>query len=142
VPFERGLVIVAAGTPPETFPWSNVITVTPGAPLLLWLAWGAREPLSEQITFTVQLFDDSGQRVAQIDQEMGGGAYPTTMWHTWMDEPVVVDEFPLEVPTHIAKGRYLLRAGAYESASVIPLHQTNGDPWVELAIIEVEQGLP
>lgn len=137
-PFEGGLWLVAAGTPPEVAATGAApLRAAPGDTLPIWLAWGASEPLPERLTFTVQLFRGE-ERVAQRDQEMGGGRFPTPRWHDWLAQPVVVGEFPLTLPADLPPGSYHLRAGAYESATVRPLLRPDGSAWVEVAIVEVE----
>jgi hypothetical protein len=103
------------------------------------MAWAARQPLDQRITFTLHLVDDQDQLVAQVDQEMGAGHFPTTLWHEWMKDPAVVGEFPLSIPSRLGPGRYRLLAGAYQSDIVLPLDRLNGDQWVELAVIEVSR---
>jgi hypothetical protein len=137
VPFERGLELVAAGLPPGAPAWGPEVQVEPGTTLPIWLAWGARERLAQRITFTLHLVDGGGQRVAQVDREMRGGHFPTTLWHQWLDEPVVVDEFLLSIAPDVPPGRYHLLAGAYESEKVVALIRPNGDPWFELAAVVV-----
>jgi uncharacterized membrane protein len=139
VPFERGLILAAAGTPPDSPSWGPVIEVEPGTPLPIWMAWGARQRLDHRITFTLHLVDDHGRLVAQVDQEMGAGHFPTTLWHEWMRDPVVVGEFQLPISSSLSPGRYRLLAGAYRSETVLPLARLNGDQWAELATIEVIQ---
>ena len=139
VPFERGLVLLAAGLPPEAPNWGPLIGVEPGTMLPVWLAWTAHQPLDQRITFTLHLVDGDGARVAQVDQEMGGGRFPATLWHMWMDVPTITDEFQLTVPADLPPGRYRLLAGAYESEAVVPLLRRGGDPWFDLATLEVLQ---
>jgi uncharacterized membrane protein len=136
-PFERGLVLLAAGLPPGGPKWGPVIQVETGTVLPVWLAWTAHLALDQRITFTLHLVDDTGEHVAQVDQEMGGGRFPTTLWHVWMDAPTLVDEFQLPIVAELPPGRYRLFAGAYESDSVTPLLQPDQDAWFELATIDV-----
>lgn len=139
VSFEHGLVLVAAGLPPEGPSWGPVIKVEPGETLAIWMAWTARSPLDEHVTFTLHLVDDTTGLVAQIDQQMGMGRFPTTLWHEWQEKPVVVDEFRLSIAPDVPTGRYHLLAGAYESETVTPLICSGGDAWFELAVVEVSQ---
>jgi hypothetical protein len=136
--FERGLVLVAAGTPPDAPAWKPVLSAGPGMSLPVWVAWAAHQPLNQRIAFTVQLVDERGERMAQVDQEMGQGRFPTTLWHEWMENPVLVGEFCIPVPPDLPPGRYRLIAGAYESETVVPLLRPDGSPWVELAAVEVQ----
>jgi hypothetical protein len=105
--------------------------------LPIWLAWTAHDPLDQRLTFTLHLVDDAGEHIAQVDQEMGGGRFPATLWHVWMDTPTLVDEFQLPIAPELPPGLYRLLAGAYESGSVTPLLGPDGDAWFELATIQV-----
>jgi uncharacterized membrane protein len=137
VEFERGLVLAAAGTPPGAPTWRPILSAEPGMALPVWVAWAAHQPLNQRITFTVQLVDERGERVAQVDHEMGGGRFPTTLWHEWMDVPVLAGEFRIPIPPDLLAGRYRLIAGAYESETVVPLLRPDGSPWAELIAVEV-----
>jgi hypothetical protein len=139
VPFERGLALVGAGLPPESMAWGAVIDAEPGATLPIWMAWAAQRPVDQRITFTLHLVDASDRLVAQIDQEMGRGRFPITLWHDWLQSPIVADEFELPIPVDLAPGRYRLLAGAYNSETVALLAQLNGGSWFELALVEVSQ---
>jgi hypothetical protein len=136
-PYEHGLVLSAVGTPPDAPSWGPTVEVESGTTLPVWLAWAARRPLDQRITFTLHLLDGQEQLVAQVDQEMGSGHFPTTLWHEWMKDPVVVGEFLLPIPSHLSPGSYRLVAGAYQSETVRPLVGLNGDQWVELATVVV-----
>jgi hypothetical protein len=116
-----------------------VITAEQGRTLPVWMAWAARQPLDRRITFTLHLVGDLDRPLAQRDQEMGTGHFPTTLWHEWMDAPVVVGEFRLSIPSHLSPGRYRLLVGAYESETVVPLVYLEGNQWFELATLEVSQ---
>jgi hypothetical protein len=103
------------------------------------MAWAARRPFEQRITFTLHLVDGSGELVTQIDQEMGLGRFPITLWHDWLQSPVVADEFDLPIPSDLPPGRYRLFVGAYDSETVALLAQLNGGSWFELATLEVIQ---
>jgi uncharacterized membrane protein len=139
VAFEQGLTLVGAGLPPEFESWGAVISVEPGTTLPVWMAWAAQRPLEQRITFTLHLVDRSGKLVTQIDQEMGQGRFPITLWHDWLQTPVVADEFDLPIPSDLPPGRYRLLVGAYDSETVALLAQLNGGSWFELALVEVIQ---
>jgi uncharacterized membrane protein len=136
-PFGRGMELVAAGVPPEGPPWGPLIKAEPGTTLPVWLAWTAHQPLDQRITFTLHLVDKGEGHVAQVDQEMGAGRFPATLWHVWMDIPTVTDEFQLPIAADLPPGRYRLLVGAYESEGVVPLLRPDGDAWFELATVEV-----
>ena len=70
--FERGLTLLAAGTPPEGPAWGPVVTTTAGTTLPIWLAWDVAAPLYRRLTFSLHLLDETGKRVAQVDRVNGG----------------------------------------------------------------------
>lgn len=138
VPFERGMRLVAAGTPSEITTWGTETYLVKGETILpIWLAWGATTPLEERISFTIQMFRD-GKHIAQVDQEMGAGHFPTTHWHDWLEQPVVIGEFNLELPENILEGRYDILTGAYESQTITPIMQDDGINLIKLTTIIIE----
>ncbi|MEZ4767837.1 MAG: DUF2079 domain-containing protein [Caldilineales bacterium] len=137
--FDLGLVLAAAGTPPEGPAWGPSIRMAPGATLPVWMAWQATEPIDRRVTFSLHLVDADGNLVAQSDGEMGGGQYPTTLWDRWSERPTVAGEFPVQLPADLPAGRYSLLAGAYDTETVSALSRPDGNQWVELASIEVGQ---
>jgi uncharacterized membrane protein len=137
-PFDQGLVLVGAGTPPEAAAWGSPIRAKRGTTLPVWLAWAATGPLDRRITFSLHLVDAAGELRSQVDREMADGHFPTTLWHTWMTRPVVADQFPLVLQPDLPAGTYRLLAGAYESEGVKALSRPDGSQWFDLATIEVE----
>jgi len=87
--------------------------------------------------FSLHLVDSDQQTLAQVDSEMHSGRFPTTLWHTWMRDPIVVDEFPLVIPADLPAGRYPLLAGAFDLETVSALITPDGSPWLELTVLEV-----
>lgn len=128
--FERGMVLVGAGGA-----WRTDAQQA-GDTLAVWLAWGAREVQPERLTFTLQLFRGE-ERVAQVDREMGNGRFPTSRWHDWLAQPVVVDAFPLSLPADLPAGDYELRAGLYESGTVQTLTTPDGAGLVSIGTVRV-----
>ena len=53
-------------------------------------------------------------RLAQNDREAGDGRFPTSLWHTWTNPFMVLDEYNLALPADLLPGRYELWAGAYD----------------------------
>lgn len=137
VPFERGLVLVAAGLAPGGVSWDSWIPAEPGTVLPIWMAWSARNRLDRRVTFSLHLVDDSGTLTAQIDQEMGAGRFPVTLWHDWLESPLVADEFRLSIPLDLAPGCYRLLAGAYDSETVVALRSVVDGEWFELAQVSI-----
>lgn len=135
--FEDSLRLVGAGIAPEAGVWDETLTVRPGDTLPVWMAWEGTSPLDERITFSLHVVNDKDTLVAQADSEMGRGRFPTNLWHTWVDRPMLVDEFPVTLPSDLPAGRYRLLAGAFETETVRALSRPDGSQWVELATIEV-----
>ncbi len=90
-----------------------------------------------RITFSLHVVDQNGERVAQADSEMAGGRFPTNLWNTWVDRPMLADAFPVTLPDDLPPGRYRLLGGAFETEAVRALARPDGSQWVELAEIEV-----
>lgn len=139
VAFERGLWLVGAGAPSESAAWGTIIRAAPGTTLPVWMAWRSDALLEQRITFSLHLVDQEGRLVVQADSEMGGGRFPTTLWHTWVDRPTVAGEFQLSLPADLPAGSYRLLAGAFETDTVAPLAGLDGGQWAELATLEVRQ---
>jgi uncharacterized membrane protein len=135
--FESGLKLVGAGLPPEVGNWDETLHAAPGETLPVWMAWQATLPLDRQITFSLHVVDEAGERVAQVDSEMAGGRFPTNLWNTWVDRPMLADAFPVTLPVDLPPGRYRLLGGAFETDTVRALSRPDGSQWIELAVIEV-----
>lgn len=95
--------------------------VAPGDTARLMLAWLRTGNLDSPHVLFIHLLDAQSpqadgtlRRVAQNDQEPGGGRYPTTQWDTWTRPFVVLDEQRLSVPADTPPGVYQVWAGAYD----------------------------
>jgi hypothetical protein len=100
------------------------------------LRWQARRPLGQDYTVTLQLLDEAGQLVAQVDQPPLGGAYPT---RSWAPGQPVVDLYELPLPQPLPAGRYRLAVGLYELESLARLPVTEGEtvgPGADLAVLQ------
>jgi len=117
--------------------WGERVRTAPGMTLPIWMAWRSDAPLAQRITFSLHLVDQEGRLMAQADSEMGGGRFPTTLWHTWVDRPTVASEFQLSLPVALPAGSYRLLAGAFETDTVAPLARLDGGQWAELATLEI-----
>lgn len=133
MPFERGLRLAGANLPAD-----RTLEVAPGDTLPFWLAWRAEQPLEQRLTFTLHLVSDAGDHVSQVDKEMAGGRFPTTLWHTWMETPTVADAFPLPIPENLPADRYGVLAGVYEQETLTPIRSIDGAQWIEIATIDVQ----
>jgi len=137
VRFEDGLRLVGVGTAPGDPPWGPTVSVRAGSVLPVWLAWGADSRLERNIAFSLHLVADDGRLVAQVDEEMGHGRFPTSLWHTWLDRPVIAGEFLLAIPPDLPAGVYALLGGAFERDSMATLMRPEGLAWVKLASVDV-----
>nr|MBA3532069.1 hypothetical protein [Ardenticatenales bacterium] len=95
--------------------------VVAGQSARLMLAWRRTGTLDRRYVFFVHLLDprtltENGQpmRVAQNDQEPGGGRFPTIHWQSWTQPEIVLDEQRLTLPAELAPGPYEVWVGAYE----------------------------
>ena len=96
---------------------------TSGQSMRIALAWrrvtGA--PLEHDYVFFLHLLDPQHPqgdglptRLAQNDREAGDGRFPTSLWHTWTNPYMVLDEYNLALPAGLLPGTYELWAGAYD----------------------------
>ncbi|MDQ7030684.1 MAG: DUF2079 domain-containing protein [Ardenticatenia bacterium] len=127
VPFEAGLLLAG----------SRVMWTQSGT-LDVWLAWRTWAPVEERITFTVHVVNSAGKHVAQVDKEVGNGQFPTTLWRTWVTDPLVVGRFSLELPNRFPPGTYRLLVGAYVADPFRVVLRQNGDMWYPLQTITLE----
>jgi len=89
--------------------------------MLITLYWQVHEDLTRDYTTTVQLFDESREKVAQNDAMAGGRYYPTSLWKR---DEVLVEEhtMALEVTAREATMRpVLILIGMYEGATATML---------------------
>ncbi len=95
--------------------------------LALDLDWRALHPLAENYTFFVQLLNQQGRPVAQVDTYPWSGRYPTSVWKP---DVVVRDHYRLALPANLAPGPYRLIAGAYrlETMQRLPVADASGQP--------------
>jgi hypothetical protein len=75
------------------------------------LRWQALQPVENDYTITIQLFDKDDNLVAQVDKPPFGGAYPTTAWQPGTEMP---DTYTLELPESVPGGEYRLAVGVYD----------------------------
>lgn len=84
--------------------------VRPGQPLPVTLYWQAVQETEEDYTVFIHLVDSqTGQIIAQVDEEPVHGTYPTSLWVTG---EVVRDEHTLSLPS-VPPGTYTLQIGLY-----------------------------
>jgi uncharacterized membrane protein len=94
--------------------------VHPGDTIRLMLAWHRLGSLDKRYVFFVHMLDQENSHpngspkiAAQSGHEVGNGRFPTTLWETWTNPPVVFDEQDIQIPANTPDGVYYLWAGAY-----------------------------
>lgn len=91
----------------------------------LILAWRRTGALDKHYAFFVHLLREGGpaadnglpEILAQSGHEPGEGKFPTTLWSTWTNPRIVLDEQRLSIPAELPPGQYYVWAGAYETES-------------------------
>ncbi len=97
-------------------PTDNLVS---GAPLSITLYWQPQQRVDGNYTSFLQLLDSQGNKFAQAEDHVAGGAYyPTSLWRPG---EFVRDVFTMTVPADLVPGPYTLLAGMYR------LNDTNGD---------------
>ncbi|MCL4296464.1 MAG: glycosyltransferase family 39 protein [Anaerolineae bacterium] len=106
-----------------------------GDPLPVTLYWQAVAEMKTDYTVFVQLLNDAGQVVAQVDSQPLAGAAPTT---TWLPGEIVTDPYTLTLPGDLPPGGYRLISGLYDAATGARLPITAGGNFVELSLFTVK----
>ena len=98
----------------------------PGETISLTLYWEVLDLLEEDYTVFVQVIDADGQVVTQKDNYPQNGTYPTSIWSE--QDPIVVDEYELVLPTEIGRPPYRIIVGMYrlEDGSRLPIRDSDG----------------
>jgi len=107
----------------------------PGAAIEATLYWRANGPTLRPYTVFLQLLDDSGALIAQVDRWPAAGQWPSTCW---VGGETIADPYVLDVPDDIAPGRYRLVTGLYDAGSGGRLVATDGRDAIELAEITID----
>lgn len=82
----------------------------PEQPVKLTLYWHSLNPVATDYDVFVHVLDDSGQIVAQVDQEPVRGLAPTSLWQPG---DTIGDPYQLTLPPELAAGAYAINAGMY-----------------------------
>ncbi len=100
-------------------------TVRAGDVLTAALYWRANNTPDRDYTVTVQLWDQQGRVVRQIDQQPGTGFRPMSGWSAG---EVVRDNYALVLPADLPTGLYRIVVGLYEWPSLrrMPLNAPDG----------------
>lgn len=96
------------------------------------LVWQPRAEITIDYTIFVQLLNEAGQVVAQIDRQPLAGQAPTT---TWLAGEVLADSYSLQLPDDAPPGQYRLIAGLYNAATGQRLLLSAGADFVDLGVI-------
>lgn len=91
--------------------------------LRLVLYWHAQSPVSARYTVFTQLFDPSGQLVAQQDNWPVTGLAPTD---TWTPGALIRDPYRLALPAGVEPGDYQLLVGLYDESGRRTLTMADG----------------
>ncbi|GIK41188.1 MAG: hypothetical protein BroJett011_50210 [Chloroflexota bacterium] len=110
-------------------------TLAAGGPLPVTLYWQAIAEMKTDYTVFVQLLNDAGQVVAQVDSQPLAGAAPTT---TWLPGEILTDPYTLTLPANLPPGGYRLIGGLYDAATGARLPVAAGGDFVELSLFTVK----
>lgn len=119
----------------ESVIW-NEDSARPGSTVTIEVTWLIREPLFADYSATAQLYDDSGNRVSQLDLEPYGGMPPSSSWQAG---DTVTTTFEMPIPGETAPGNnYRLMIALYARTPDfprVPIQQAEGTSatefWVE-----------
>lgn len=80
--------------------YDALAAVEPGEPVFVTLYWSASEPLPSDLFATVQVVGDleRGEKLAQADQALGTGSFPTYPTGRWQAGQIVWDRYLLQLP--------------------------------------------
>jgi hypothetical protein len=109
--------------------------LTTGRSLSLTLYWQAVAEMDVSHTVFVQLLNQVGEVVSQIDSPPQAGAAPTS---TWLPGEVLADPYILSLPAKLPPGDYRLITGLYDPATGERLPVATGADFVELAQLTVK----
>jgi hypothetical protein len=84
--------------------------IAPGDTLPLTIFWRAREPLNEDFSVYVRLFDAEDKIITRWDAFPGRGLYPTRVWQPG---EIVTDEYRLPIPLDARAGVGRIEVGLF-----------------------------
>ena len=88
--------------------------IEPGGAITVTLYWEVLGQVEEDYTVFLQLLDADNQVVAQKDNYPQNGTYPTSIWTE--QDPIVADEYELELPAEIGRSPHRIIVGMYRLA--------------------------
>jgi hypothetical protein len=102
-----------------------------GDPLPLTLVWRALAPTAADLSVTVQLLDETGRPIRQVDEPLPGGS------SLWLAGEVVIQSLALTVPDQAGDYRLIIAVYDADKAGFPRLRLANGADSVELGEIEI-----
>ncbi|MCI0475240.1 MAG: hypothetical protein L0Y55_03260, partial [Anaerolineales bacterium] len=84
--------------------------VAPGGELPLTIYWRAREPMHEDFSVFIRVFDANDKIIARWDAFPGGGLYPTRVWQPG---EVIEDKYRLHIPFDARAGVGRIEVGLF-----------------------------
>jgi len=103
-----------------------------GDVLPITLYWEVDAPVGQDWITFMQMFDEEGNKVAQVDQMPGNGFYPPTAWQAGL---LLADQYEMSLPADLPAGRYQLLFGWYWEGE--RLNWADGQDAHTLAEIEI-----
>jgi len=110
------------------------LTVQPGSPLPVALAWRTARPIATDYHVFVHLLNAAGERVAQSDGQPAVWTRPTSRWRVG---ETVEDRHGLSLPADLPLGNYSLIVGLYTPSDGARLLAPDGADHIALTTIEV-----
>ncbi|HLF01744.1 MAG TPA: hypothetical protein VI547_07185, partial [Anaerolineales bacterium] len=108
------------GSPLQSAPWPEPITVRAGESVELRIKWRALASIENSYTVFVHLLDSGNGLVASQDYTPLGGAWPTMLWFPkWLPGQTAVDPYRLTIPPEAPPGDYVIEIGLYGLRSVV-----------------------
>ncbi len=99
--------------------------------------WRAVEPLDIDYTVTVQVFDENGQRIGQLDTYPDNGLAPTRDWPTGA---VLEDTYPVEIDADSGTEHATVVIGMYDlnTGKGLPVVHPDGSRTARVTLGEIE----
>ena len=110
------------------------VSTQAGQPLMLTLYWRALGQIDRSYTVFVHILNADGQIVAQGDAAPAQGLTPT---QTWVQNEIVADPHPIDLPADLPSGRYQVAIGMYDPATGarLPVIDADGQPQGDAMIL-------